>query len=65
MNRLPLAVEQSIYITKFGESYFGTCHKCKKQLDCFNFTTDWKKGITNLDKINIICVNRCHAKKQS
>lgn len=56
MSSLPKAVEQAIYINKVGESYFAECYKCKKQIDAFNFTTDWKKGKPiNFDDINIIC----------
>jgi hypothetical protein len=56
MKKLPLAVEQSIYINQFTESYYGKCNICKKQIDCFNFTTDWLGGIVDFDKINIICL---------
>jgi hypothetical protein len=63
MQGLPLAVEQAIFITKFGESYFGTCYKCKKQLDCFNFSTDYEKGKVKFSKINIVCASRCRPDK--
>ena len=55
MKKLPLAAEQAIYILKIGQSYYGNCHKCNKQIDCFNFTTDFSGNI-DFNKINIICL---------
>jgi hypothetical protein len=55
MKKLPLAAQQAIYILKIGQSYHGTCHICKTQIDCFNFATDWLGGSVDFDKINIIC----------
>jgi hypothetical protein len=58
MKKLPLAAEQAIYILKIGRAYHGKCYICKKQIDCFNFSTDWLSGsVVDFDKINIICLS--------
>ena len=50
---LPLAIKQNAWIRKIGSKYYGKCHLCKNEINCFNFNVIYDGDYFNDTKLNI------------